>query len=129
MSMRIYHTATIQEERLTGFQSPCSEFAEKPLSLDEKFDIGNPSMRLIQVEASNPTLKIYKGDWLLIDLAKRPGSKSIVVAIAHDEVRVYQGEHPALEDVQVGVVRAVLRDYRTPLKAGDDHSPPSRKLS
>ncbi len=112
--MRIYQTATIVEERLTGFQSPCSEFAEKPLSLDEKFGLGNPSLFFVQVENDFPQLGIQKRDWLLIDLARKPRKMSLVVTIAEDEVKVFKGlvEIPELEDVRVGVVTTIIRDYR-----------------
>lgn len=112
--MRIYQTATIVEERLTGFQSPCSEFAEKPLSLDEKFGIGNPSLHLVQAENAFPKLGVEKNDWLLIDLSRAPKKTSLVVTITTDDMRLYKGltDHPELEDVRVGVVVALFRDYR-----------------
>lgn len=111
--MRIYQSATIKDERLTGFQSPCSEFAQKPLSLDEKIGVGNPSLLFLQIEASFPAHGIYKGDWVVIDLSKRPGEKSLVVAVVGDEVRVFKGAmKEELEDVRVGVVVVVVRDYR-----------------
>jgi hypothetical protein len=112
--MRIYQTATIVEERLTGFQSPCSEFAEKPLSLDEKFGIGNPSLFFVQVESDFPLFGVQKKDWLLIDLSLKPSAKSLVVTIADDDVKLFKGlvEHPELEDVRVGVVVTIIRDYR-----------------
>lgn len=112
--MRIYQTATLVEERLTGFQSPCSEFGEKPLSLDEKFGIGNPSLFFLQVEASLPQHSIYKGDWVIVDLSKKPKAKSLLVAFIHDELRVVENkEAPELEEARTGVVVAVIRDYRS----------------
>lgn len=111
--MRIYQTATIVEERLTGFQSPCSEFGEKPLSLDEKFGMGNPSLFFLQVEASLSQHSIYKGDWVIVDLSKKPKAKSLLVAFMNDELKVIENkEIPELEDVRAGVVVAVIRDYR-----------------
>lgn len=111
--MRIYKTATLIEERLTGFQSPCSEFGEKPLSLDEKFGIGNPSLFFLQVETSLPQHSIFKGDWVIVDLSKKPKAKSLLVAFIHDELRVVENkEAQELEDAKCGVVVAIIRDYR-----------------
>jgi SOS-response transcriptional repressor LexA len=111
--MRIYQTATVVEERLTGFQSPCSEFAEKPLSLDEKFGVGNPALIFLRVEASLAQHAIYKGDWVVVDLARKPRARDLLVAYLHDELRVVENkESPELEGARTGVVIAVIRDYR-----------------
>jgi hypothetical protein len=110
--MRIYASATIQDELLTGFQSPCSEFAEKPLSFDERYGIGNPGIKLLKVESDFPKLGVMKGDELVIDLAKRPGSKSLVVTFLEDEVRLFQGNFPTdMDNIVCGVVRLIIRSF------------------
>ena len=110
--MRIYASATIQDELLTGFQSPCSEFAEKPLSFDERYGIGNPGIKLLKVESDFPKLGVMKGDELVIDLAKRPGSKSLVVTFLEDEVRLFQGNFPTdMDSIVCGVVRLIIRSF------------------
>ncbi len=110
--MRIYESATIKDELLTGFQSPCSEFAEKPLSFDERYGVGDPGIKLLTVEADFPQLDVFKGDQLLVDLAKRPGPKSLVVTFLDDEVRLFQGNKlTQLEDVVCGVVTVVIRAF------------------
>jgi amino acid transporter len=75
--MRIYESGTIKEELLTGFQSPASEFAEKPVSFDERYGIGNPGLKLLTVETDFPQFGVFKNDQLLVDLSKRPWFKNI----------------------------------------------------
>ena len=110
--MRIYAAATIKDELLTGFQSPCSEFAEKPLSFDERYGAGNPGLRLIKVESDFPHLNIFKGDELLVDLGKRPGKKSLIVTFINDEVRLFQGNKlTEVDDLICGVVTVIIRKF------------------
>lgn len=108
--MRIYESASIQEELLTGFQSPCSEFAEKPISFDEKYGVGNPGLKLIKAQSDFPQLGVFKNDELLVDLSKRPGPVSLVVTIMDDEIKLFQGnKFTNLDDVVCGVVTAIIR--------------------
>lgn len=109
--MRIYESATIQTELLTGFQSPCSEFADKPLSFDERYGIGNPGLKLITSEADFPQLGVFKGDRLLVDLNKKPGPQSLVVTMVDEEVRLFQGNKMTqLDDMVCGIVKVIFRD-------------------
>ena len=89
--MRIYESATIKDELLTGFQSPASEFAEKPVSFDERYGVGNPSIKLLTVEADFPHLGVFKKDQLLVDLSKRPGPLGLVVTFMDDEIKLFKG--------------------------------------
>lgn len=108
--MRVYESATIKEELLTGFQSPCSEFAAKPLSFDERYGIGNPSLKLLTVEADFPQLGVFKGDKLLVDLSKKPGPVSLIVTFMDDEIRLFQGNKQTnLDDLVCGVVTVLIR--------------------
>ncbi len=110
--MRIYESASIKEELLTGFQSPCSEFAEKPLSFDERYGVGNPGIKLLTVEADFPRLDVFKGDQLLVDLAQKAGPRSLVVTILDDEVRLFQGNRPThLDELVCGVVTVIIRKF------------------
>ena len=112
--MRIYSSATIKEELLTGFQSPCSEFAEKPLSFDERYGLGDPGIKLLTVQSDFPQLNVFKGDQLLVDLGKRPGSQSLVVTFMDDEVRLFQGNKMTnLDDLVCGVVTVIIRDFQS----------------
>jgi hypothetical protein len=109
--MRIYESATIQEELLTGFQSPASEFAQKPVSFDEKYGVGNPGLKLLTVDHDFPHLSIFKKDQLLVDLSKRPGPMSLIVTFMDDEIKLFQGnKHTNLDDVVCGVVKVVIRN-------------------
>jgi hypothetical protein len=108
--MRIYDSASIKDERITGFQSPASEFAEKPLSLDERYNIGNSSLVLLEIDMSWPQWGILKHDKLLVDLSRRPRAKSLTVAYVGDEVRVFRGVgYEGLDDVVCGVVVVIIR--------------------
>lgn len=110
--MRIYESATIKEELLTGFQSPCSEFAAKPLSFDERYGVGDPGLKLLSVESDFPALGIFKGDQLLVKLGKRPGPKSLIVTFMDDEIKLFKMSPTlALDDLVCGVVTTVIRDY------------------
>ena len=109
--MRIYESATIKEELLTGFQSPCSEFAEKPVSFDERYGTGNPGLKLLTVQHDFPHLGVLKNDKLLVDLSKKPGSTSLVVTFLDDEIKLFQGNKlTQLEDLICGVVKVIIRD-------------------
>jgi hypothetical protein len=109
--MRIYESATIKEELLTGFQSPCSEFADKPVSFDERYGIGNPGIKLLKVENDFPHLGVFKNDLLLVDLAKKPGPVSLVITILDDEIKLFQGNKLTnLDDVVCGVVKVIIRN-------------------
>lgn len=110
--MRIYASATIKDELLTGFQSPCSEFAEKPLSFDERYGVGDPALRLLKAQQDFPLLGVQKGDELLVNLGKRPGPQNLVVTFLDDEVRLFRGNKvPELEDMVCGVVTAIVRPF------------------
>ena len=119
--MRIYSGAQIKEELLTGFQSPCSEYAEKPLSFDERFGVGNPSLRLITCEAHFFQFDILKNDQLLVDLSKRPSLKSLIVTITDDEIKLFQIKElhqlrrfsiGLVENHTFGVVRLIIRHIK-----------------
>jgi hypothetical protein len=110
--MRIYSSATIKEELLTGFQSPCSEFAEKPLSFDERYGLGDPGIKLLKVESDFPKLGVMKGDHVLVDLSKKPGPQSLFVTFMDEEVRLFQGNKLTnLDDLVCGVVTVIIRDF------------------
>ncbi len=110
--MRIYDTATVKEELLTGFQSPCSEFAEKPLSFDERYGLGNPGIKLLKVEADFPQIGVMKGDEVLVDMSKRPGPRSLVVTFHEDEIRLFRGNRLTnLDDLICGVVMVIIRAF------------------
>lgn len=109
--MRIYDSASIKDELLTGFQSPCSEFAEKPISFDERYGVGNPGLKLLTSSADFPQLGVFKNDKLLVDLSQKPGPISLVVTFMDDEIKLFQGNKLTnLDDVVCGVVKVIIRD-------------------
>ena len=111
--MRIYDSATIKEEPVTGFQSPCSEFADRPLSFDERYGIGNPSIKLFTVENDFPNMGVFKKDMLIVDLSKRPGPMGLVITIMDDEIKLFQGNKLSLlDDVVCGVVKVIIRNVK-----------------
>lgn len=108
--MRIYESATIQEELLTGFQSPCSEFADKPISFDERYGLGNPGIKLLKAENDFPHLGVFRNDLLLVDLSKKPGPAGLVITMLDDEIKLFQGNKLTnLDDVVCGVVTVIIR--------------------
>jgi len=110
--MRIYDSASIKEELLTGFQSPCSEFAAKPLSFDERYGVGDPGLKLLKVENDFPALGVFKGDQLLVNLGRKPGLNSLIVTFMDDEIKLFKGNKQTnLDDVVCGVVTVIIRDY------------------
>ncbi len=112
--MRIYESATIKEELLTGFQSPCSEFAQKPLSFDERYGVGNPSLKLITVQSDFPHLGVFRQDKLLIDLSARPGPSGLVVTFLDEEVRPFRvDKRKNIDDLICGVVKVIVREVNS----------------
>jgi hypothetical protein len=109
--MRIYDSASIKDELLTGFQSPASEFAEKPVSFDERYGVGNPGIKILEVQNDFPSLGVFKKDKLLVDLSKKPSATSLIVTFLDDEIKLFKGvKEEQLEDVVCGVVKVIIRD-------------------
>jgi hypothetical protein len=106
--MRVYEKATIVDATQTGFQSACSEFAAKPLSLDEKFNIGNPSIHLLEVEVDDPKLGLGKGDALLIDQSRRPVYGDLVVV--EDRLLRFTTKSQIEDEMIFGVALAVFKN-------------------
>lgn len=77
--MRIYEQATVVDATQTGFQSACSEFAAKTLSLDEKFSMGDPGIHLLEVQADDQRLGLSRGDALIVDQSRTPVYGDLVV--------------------------------------------------
>lgn len=68
-------------QQMTGFQSPCSEYAEDELSLDKLFITDRPAMVFVRAAQDYPHYQINKGDLMLIHRGQRPKSNQIVVAV------------------------------------------------
>lgn len=119
-----------EHQEMTGFQSPCAEFAEDRLSLDQKFLTNPPAMFPLKVATSSSLFELRKGDDLLVDrsLNARPGD--LVVAVIGNEFKLarYQllngeatlmpfnkkvGEDELGEDYIWGVVASLHRKLRS----------------
>lgn len=94
---------------ITGFASPCEEFSENRLSLDERYNIGNPAIVMMFLNEDYPKLGLYKGDLLLIDRSLRPRFADLIVI----EDRVYKiGAMTEFEDqVVLGVITTAVHHF------------------
>lgn len=68
-------------QQMTGFQSPCAEFAEDELSLDAVFVTDRPAMMFVRASQNYPQFMILKGDRLLIHRGPQPEPNQVVVAV------------------------------------------------
>ncbi len=68
-------------QQMTGFQSPCSEYAEDELSLDQKFITDKPAMFFVRAGNNYDHFKILKNDLLVIHRGKQPAVNQVVVAV------------------------------------------------
>ena len=71
--------ADIQE--MTGFQSPCAEFAEDELSLDKVFIPDRTGMYAVIAAHDRPQFCIYKEDKLIIHRGRAPQANQVVMAV------------------------------------------------
>lgn len=101
----------------TGFQSPCAEFAEKPLSLDERYLTNRPSLFIIEVSRDSRPLDVKKGDKLLIDRSLCPREGQLVLLIINNEFalkryskNLLMGQDPDTGDCLWGVSTALIRE-------------------
>jgi len=106
---------------VTGFQSPCAEFSEKPLSLDDRYLTNIPSLFIIEAAGDSKGLSIYKGDKLLIDRSLQPKEGQLCLFVIKNEFqlsRYFRQKHFALdsdsEDFIWGVVTTLLREFNKP---------------
>lgn len=103
---------------LTGFQSPCAEFAEKPLSLDERYLSNRPATFIIEAAGDSGPLGIKKGDKLLIDRSLHPREGQLVLLVINNEFQVrrfsqkfLQNADPECGDFVWGVITTLIREF------------------
>lgn len=77
-----------QWQQVTGFQSPCAEYAEKRLSLDKKYFSHPSSMFVMKLMSSYDNFALRKNDHLVIDRSLHPKDGDLVVAIISSEFKV-----------------------------------------
>jgi len=78
----------IEWQQMTGFQSPCAEYAEEKLSLDKKFLFNPPAMFIVRVGSNSPHFNIKKGDYLIIDRSLQPKPYDLIIAVINNEFKV-----------------------------------------
>ncbi len=104
---------------VTGFQSPCAEFAEKPLSLDERYLTNRPSLFIIEAAQDSKILGICKGDKLLIDRSLRPCEGQLCLFVISNQFQLQRFsrsmlclDDPENGDFVWGVVTTLLREFQ-----------------
>jgi|SRR5690606_24853610 len=75
-------------QQMTGFQSPCAEYAEERLSLDKKFLSNPPAMFPVKVSSDSLQFNIKKGDYLIIDRSLLPKHNDLVIAVINSEFKI-----------------------------------------
>src|SRR5687768_10801333 len=83
--------------QMTGFQSACSEFAEKPLSLDERYLANKPATFIIEARGDSKSLGIRSGDHLIIDRSLHPKEGQMVLFVIRNEFVVGRFSRKMLE--------------------------------
>ena len=104
---------------VTGFQSPCAEFAQKPLSLDERYLTNRPSLFIIEVDFDSLVLGVRKGDRLLIDRSLHPKKGQLCLMVIRDEFKLsffeppkFKEQDPECGDFVWGVVTTLFREFQ-----------------
>lgn len=103
---------------VTGFQSACAEFAQKPLSLDERYLTNKPSLFIIEAATDARQLGIKKGDKLLIDRSLTPKEGQLVLLVISNQFalrefsrKMLEGHDPETGDFVWGVITTLLREF------------------
>lgn len=103
---------------VTGFQSACAEFAEKPLSLDERYLQNPPATFIIEAAGESKALGIKPRDRLIIDRSLKPQAGQLVLLVVNNEFRLasfnpqlIQGEDSGTNDFVWGVVTTLIREF------------------
>ena len=107
-----------QSYEVTGFQSPCAEFAQKPLSLDERYLTNRPASFIIEAAGESKGLGIKKGDKFLIDRSLKPREGQLVLLVINNEFQLklfstkfLVGQDPDNGDFLWGVVTTLIREF------------------
>lgn len=104
--------------QITGFQSPCAEFQEKPLSLDERYLTNRPSLFVVELGTNQDKLSLKKGDRCLIDRSLHPRAQDLVLLVIEDHFELHyfspQVEKRLKEGDNFlwGVVTTLIREFR-----------------
>jgi DNA polymerase V len=75
-------------QQVTGFQSPCAEYGEDRLSLDEKYLTNPPAMFPVRVASDSRLFDLKKGDHLIVDRSLDPKPGDLVIAVISNEFKI-----------------------------------------
>ncbi len=75
-------------QEMTGFQSPCAEYAEDRLSLDQRFLTNPPAMYPLKVGTDSKLFELKKGDHIIVDRSLNPKVGDLVVAVINNEFKI-----------------------------------------
>jgi len=107
--MRRYsNELTNDHGEVTGFQSACAEFAESSLSLDERFNIGDPGVLCVKIETDYPFMDLQRGNLLIVNRSQRPQYNDLLVL--EDAIIRFKTSGQIEDKVILGVITAVLKD-------------------
>jgi hypothetical protein len=105
--------------KITGFQSACSEYHEDILSLDERYNIGAPSIFIIAASGNSAPLGIKSGDKFIVDRSLKPRKNELVLLVVNCEFKFthflpeqLKNQDPDSGDFIWGVVTTILRELR-----------------
>ena len=80
----------IENYEVTGFQSPCAEYAEQALSLDQLFNTIGPNRSRLISPYDIPLFKIIKGDYLHIDKGVTVKNGMLCLVLVDGEAGVFK---------------------------------------
>lgn len=104
--------------QITGFQSPCAEFQEKPLSLDERYLTNRPSLFIVELAADHRNVSLKKGDKCLVDRSLSPRPGDIVILVLDDQFELHHFSSQLgirlkeRDNFLWGVVTTLIREFR-----------------
>ena len=103
--------------QITGFPSPCAEYHEPGLSLDQRYRLGHPGVFVIEVARDARTLGLKSGDKLVVDRSLTPRTGQLVVMVVANEFKLgpfvpekLQAMDHGEGDFLWGVVTALVRE-------------------
>ncbi len=104
---------------ITGFQSPCAEFHEKILSLDERYSVNHPGIFIIEASGTSAKLGVKSGDKLIINRAEAPRPGDLVLLVIQNEFKLtfFSPQELKKQDLDSGdfvwgVVMTLLREFK-----------------
>lgn len=105
--------------KITGFQSPCAEYHEEILSLDERYLVKHPGIFIIEAATTSVKLGVRAGDKLIINRSLAPKRDDLVLLVINNNFSLtrfhpeqLKDKDPESEDFLWGVVTTLLREFR-----------------